>query len=210
MRKPHSDSAETARLLDLAAAGDETAFDRLFERYRPIIWQTVDRRLGPRVRARVDPSDVVQETHIDVYQRLGEFLRRRPMPFRLWVLKTAHERLLKIERYHLGTAKRSIYREVPLPDSSSLELAGRFATSGYLPSSRMRREELARQMRLILGRLSRQDREIILLRNFDSLSNQEAACLLELSPEAAKKRYTRALLRLQQLISQSGLRGSEP
>jgi RNA polymerase sigma-70 factor (ECF subfamily) len=44
------------------------------------------------------------------------------------------------------------------------------------------------------------DREIIALRNFEELSNQESAEVLGLSPDAARKRYVRALKRLQAVL----------
>jgi DNA-directed RNA polymerase specialized sigma24 family protein len=53
------------------------------------------------------------------------------------------------------------------------------------------------------------DREIILLRTLEGLSNDEAAYLLEIAPEAAKKRYTRALLRLHKLLKERGIRESQ-
>jgi len=202
------DSSETCRLLESVIAGDAAAFERLFERHRPAIRRAVQRRLGPMVRPRADPSDVVQETQLEALRRLDDFLSRRPMPFGLWLLKTAHERLLKIERRHLEAAKRSARREVPLPDSSSLHL-GQLIARGPTPSVQLERRELAQRVRALLAQLTEPDREIIFLRNFDGLSNKEAACLLELSPEAAKKRYARALLRLETLMGQSGLTESE-
>jgi len=202
------DSSETSRLLELAQTGDSAAFERLFERHRPAIRRSVERRLGPIVRPRADASDVVQETQIEAFRRLEEYLRRRPMPFRLWVLKTAHERLLKIERHHLQAAKRSARREVPLPDSSSAYLC-QLVARGPTPSAQIGRRELAQRIRSVLAQLAEPDREIIFLRNFDGLSNKDVACLLELSPDAAKKRYARALLRLEKLMGQSGLTESE-
>jgi hypothetical protein len=46
------------------------------------------------------------------------------MPFSIWLLKTAHEQLLKVEREHLKTAKRSIDRELPLSHDSSIAFTG--------------------------------------------------------------------------------------
>jgi RNA polymerase sigma-70 factor (ECF subfamily) len=210
MAQVGSDSSETCRLLHLACAGDAAAFEQLFERYRASLLRVIARRLGPQIRPRVDASDVVQDTQLAIFERLHDYLRLRPMPFRLWVLKTAHERLRKIEHYHVNTAKRSRQREVPLPDSSSLFLARQFTADGSSPSGHFKRGELARRIRLVLAELSAADREIILLRNFDGLSNLEVAYLLELGPATAKKRYARALLRLQKLLHKAGFTESKP
>src|SRR5258708_5691482 len=118
-----SDSEDTVRLLVQAQAGDRGAFEQLFARHRPFLRQVVSLRIDPRLRARVDPSDVVQETQLEAYRRLGDFLQRQPMPFRIWLRKTACERLLKIREHHVAAARRSLQREVQLPDRSSLLLA---------------------------------------------------------------------------------------
>jgi RNA polymerase sigma-70 factor (ECF subfamily) len=98
-------------------------------------------------------------------------------------------------------------REVLLPDRSSLELAQRLVASGASPSESIARRELARRIQEALARLSQTDREILLMRYVENLSNREAAYLLEIDPDAASKRHGRALLRLQKVLS--GMRPSE-
>jgi RNA polymerase sigma-70 factor (ECF subfamily) len=199
-----TDSEETARLLQESHAGNDAAFEQLLERHRPRLLASVRRRLNPKLLRRIDPSDVVQETHLEVLRRRDDYLERQPMPFSLWLLKTAHQRVLRIERDHLRTAKRAIDRELPLPDESTMALAQRFVADGTSPSRQLRRQEAARHIRRTLARLSETNREIILLRNFEGLSNTEASQLLEISEDAAKKRYTRAVLQLQRLLHNDG------
>ena len=204
------DSTETFRLLERARLGDTQALEKLFQEHRPALRRAIERRLDPRLLPRVDVSDIVQEAQLEAFNRLDGFLQRRPMPFRLWLLKTAHERLLKLVRRHLDAAKRTIYREVPLPDRSSLHLAQRLVARGAAPSSQARHDELAHRVRVALAELPETDREIVLLRNFEGLSNQEVSLLLEICPEAAKKRYARALLRLRKALNANGLSESQP
>src|SRR6516164_9561444 len=104
------DSTETRNLLRQIEAGDRQAFERLFDRYQAYLRQVVEVRLDPRVRARVDPSDVVQETQLEAFRRLPDYLTRRPMPFRLWLRKTAQERLLVTRRQHLEAGRRAVDR----------------------------------------------------------------------------------------------------
>src|SRR5262249_32784208 len=92
------DSAETRALLEAVRAGDAEALGKLLDRPRPALRDFVEVHLDPRIRARVDPSDVVQETQVELVRRLDDFLAKRPMPFRLWVRKKAHERLLNLRR----------------------------------------------------------------------------------------------------------------
>src|SRR5262249_45629528 len=85
------DSDETPGLREEARAGDRRAFDRLLAGHRAELRQFVELRMDPRMRGRVDASDVVQETQLEVYRRLEDFLDRRPMPFHVWLRKTAHQ-----------------------------------------------------------------------------------------------------------------------
>src|SRR5262249_17783475 len=131
------DSAETQTLLLKAHKGDRQAFEELFTRHRAGLRWSIELRLDCKIRARGDPSDVVQETHLEVYRRLPDYLERRPMPFRLWLRKTAYERLLKIQRHHVKTARRAVGREVPLPEQSSILLANQLLATGPTPSQQI-------------------------------------------------------------------------
>lgn len=195
------DSAETQRLLQQIRAGRRDAYDRLFDRHRAFLRGMIERRLDPRLGARLDPSDVVQETQMEAFRRLPDYLDRQAMPFRLWLQKTALERLLNLRRDHVEAARRAVDREVLLPDRSSAALAERLAASGTSPSEGFAKHELARQIQEALASLSQNDREILLMRYVENFSNQEVAYLLEIHPDTASKRHGRALLRLQKTLS---------
>jgi RNA polymerase sigma-70 factor (ECF subfamily) len=204
------DSDETRGLLEEARTGDRRAFDRLLARHRPELRQFVELRMDPRMRGRVDASDVVQETQLEVYRRLADFLDRRPMPFHVWLRKTAYERLLMARRQHIEAAQRAVGREVPLPEQSSLLLAQRLLPRGSTPSQRLGRRELARRVHQLLEQLPEADREILFMRNFEERSYPEIACILDIEPAAARKRHGRALIRLHALLAQAGLMDPQP
>jgi RNA polymerase sigma-70 factor (ECF subfamily) len=210
MVDPAPDSAETQALLDQVRAGNRTAFDLLFAHHRAFLRQVVELRMDPKLRPRVDPSDVVQEAQLDAFRQLGDFLDRRPMPFRLWLRKTAQQRLLKVQRRHVETARRAVGRELALPERSSLVLAQQLLASGSTPSERLGRGEATRRVRQAVAQLPVADREILLLRDFEGLSNQEVAHLLRVDPAAASKRHARALLRLRQVLLAGGLTELQP
>ncbi|MGE0529203.1 MAG: RNA polymerase sigma factor [Bdellovibrionales bacterium] len=79
------DSTATRDLLEKAASGDRTAFDHLVQRHRNFLLSVLERRLDSRLAARLDASDLLQDTHVKVFAKLPGFLQRRPMPFRLWL-----------------------------------------------------------------------------------------------------------------------------
>ena len=203
------DSAETTRLLQRAQGGDPSAFDQLFERHRPDLCRMVDLRFDEKLRSRVDPSDVVQEAQLEAFRRLADFLDRQPMPFWLWLRKTAYERLLNIRRDHLKAACRQLDREVPLPDRSSLLLAQQLLAGGSTPSQRFAQREYEQRVRQAVAGLPEADREILLMRNVEGLAHQEVGCLLGISHANARKRYGRALLQLRKLLVENGLTESQ-
>src|ERR1700719_2584441 len=108
MAEVEPDSAQTCGLLEQVHNGDRQALEQLLVRYRPDLHSFVDFHLDPKLRTRVDPSDVVQETQLEVVRRMDDFLKRRPMPFHLWIRKTAYERLLNLRRDHRTRARRSV------------------------------------------------------------------------------------------------------
>jgi RNA polymerase sigma-70 factor (ECF subfamily) len=201
------DSAETERLLQRIEAGDRQAFEVLFARHRDYLCRVVELRLDPRLRARLGTSDVIQEAQLEAFRRLDDYLERRPMSFRLWLRKTACERLLMLRRFHLRAERRTVKREVALPDRSSLMLIQQLFAAGSTPSERVGREELSRRVSEVMSQLSETDWEVLVMRNLEALSNQAVAELLGIDPAAASQRYGRALLRLRKLLLAHGLMG---
>jgi RNA polymerase sigma-70 factor (ECF subfamily) len=203
------DSETTCALLERIRDGDRTAFEELFARHRPLLRQLVEIRIDARLRARVDPSDVVQDAHLEAFRRLPDFLERKPMPFRLWLQKTAQERLRMAERQHLEAARRAVGRERNVDGANWVLLAPELAAPGPSPSQHLAQGELARRVREAVGRLAEADRDVLLMRTFEGLSYEEVACLLDIDPAAARKRHGRALLRLHRLLKESGLTESQ-
>jgi RNA polymerase sigma-70 factor (ECF subfamily) len=209
MDLPRPDPDETGRLLTQVMAGDRQALDHLLALHRGFLRRAVELRLDARVRARLDASDVVQEAQLEATQRIGDYLRRQPMPFHVWLEKTAFETLLRLRRQHVEAACRSVENEVPLPGRSSVRLAHLLLGRGPAPSQNLRDQELAHQVQQGMAGLSEEDREVLLLRGFEGLTNEEAGLILGIEPAAVSKRYTRALLRLRKLMGAVAAHGGE-
>jgi RNA polymerase sigma-70 factor (ECF subfamily) len=209
MHDVQPDSQETQALLQLIRGGDRQAFEQLFARHQDYLHRLVELRLDPRLRSRVDPADVVQEAHLEALNRLNTYLERPALPFRLWLRQIAFDRALKARRQHLTTARRALGREVPLPERSSLVLARQLLAGGSTPSQRLDHRELAHRLRQAVAQLPDADREVVMMRHFEGLSNQEVACLLRIDPGTASKRHGRALLRLHRILFEDGLTESQ-
>lgn len=196
-----SPSPDTELLVEQARQGDRRALDLLFSRNRGRLRRLVELRLDPRLQARVDASDILQEAYLDAVKRLPEQLENPRIPFFLWLRLLVGERLLQLHRHHLGTQMRDAAREVslsrgPLPAASSAALAASLLGQITSPSQAIVRAERRLKLQEALNALEPVDREVLTLRHFEQLSTEETALLLEISRAAAAKRYVRALQRL--------------
>jgi RNA polymerase sigma-70 factor (ECF subfamily) len=206
------DAAETQNLLHRVAQADASATDQLWERYRPALRRMIDLRLDQAVSRRVDASDVVQEVLLKANQRLGEYLRDPVLPFHLWLRAIARDRVIDAHRRHRVSAKRTVDRErglyvgqggAELAECSSLDLAAKLRDSALTPAAEALRRELENRFHDALLCLEDDDREIILLRHFEQVSNGEAAQALGLSEAAAGMRHLRALRRLRTVLGET-------
>jgi RNA polymerase sigma-70 factor, ECF subfamily len=127
----------------------------------------------------------------------------------VWVRRRAYERLLNLQRDQ-RRARRSVERDVALPEGSSLLLAGPLVAGGLSPSQQVAAREFAERVARAVAELAEADREILLMRHGEQLPYEEIACLLDIEPAAARKRYGRALIRLQKVLADHGLLGSRP
>jgi len=171
----------------------------LLESFRPRLQRMLALRLDPRLRSRVDPEDVLQEAFAEVVGRFDDYRAARPMPFFVWVRFLTAQRLAKVHRRHLGAARRDAGREVgrragPAASSESLALA--MGAEGPSPSTAVARLELYDRVRAAIDGLAAEDREVVALRFFERLSNEETAAVLGLSASGVSKRLASALLRL--------------
>ncbi len=196
-----NDSDVTRELLRRVHDGDNDALQKLLETQRDYLRRLVDLRMENELRGRVDPSDVVQETLIVISRRVDDFIVRQPTSFRLWVRRKAIERLIEVRRKHLAD-KRSVRRELKLSDASSMAVARGFMAG--LPNRSLERREMVNRVRGAIEELGELDREVILLRHVEELSNHEVAEILDIDPDTASKRYGRAVRRLATKMNELG------
>jgi RNA polymerase sigma-70 factor (ECF subfamily) len=166
----------------------------------------VDLRLDPALARRVDASDIVQEALIEANRRLAEYLRNPVMPFHLWLRHLAKDRMIDAHRRHREAQRRSLDREQALRpaawsgDESSVQLMAQLVDRERTPASAAMEQELRRRFEAALAELSDDDREVILMRHHERLSNQEVAAALHVTESAASMRYLRAQRRLRSLL----------
>jgi RNA polymerase sigma-70 factor (ECF subfamily) len=201
------DAEQTRSLLDRAKTGDAAAVDDLLAGHREPLRRAVELRLDPALARRVDASDIVQDVLLEANRRLREYLQNPAMPFQLWLRHLAKDRLIDAHRFHRKAQRRSLDREQAgqppaWAQSSSVQLIAQLLDPEKTPATAAVQQELERRLQSAVAELDDADREVILMRHFEGLGNQEVAAALELTEAAASMRYLRALRRLRTALLQ--------
>ena len=178
-------------------AGDDAVMARLLERYRERLLRMVHFRLDPRLAGRIDAEDVLQESYLEAGKRLQAF-RDDDKPFLVWIRLMTQQTMIDLHRKHLGAKMRNAGREIAAPKSGTL--SGFFVGHFTSPSQAVMREELRAKVEQALESMDEIDREVLLLRHFEELSNKEAAAVLGIQENAASNRYVRALVRMKGIL----------
>ena len=192
-------------LLERAAARDPVAMGELFELHRDRLRRLVNLRMDHRLQGRLDPSDVLQEAFLEYASSLPEYAKKPDAPFYVWLRCITGRKLHALHRKHLGTRMRDAGRDVSLfngalPEASSVSLAAQLLGKLTAPSQAMLRAELQLQVQQALNEMEPIDREVLALRHYEQLNNQETAQVLGLSEAAASIRFMRALRRLKEQL----------
>jgi RNA polymerase sigma-70 factor (ECF subfamily) len=193
-------------LLVRLRSGGGDALAEVFSSQRDRLRRMVCWRLDPRLNGRLDPSDVLQEVYLDASRRLPAYLDQPALPVALWLRVLTGRRLIELHRQHLGARMRSAGQEVSLDQPGwACANAGSLASQliGHLtsPSQAAARAETAVRLTRALEEMDPIDREVLVLRHFDELTNNEVAEVLGLQKAAASNRYVRALKRLKEILA---------
>jgi len=196
-----TDSELPGDLLAAAGAGDLPARDRLLLRYQPWLALLARVQLGPRLKSKIDPSDVVQQTLLEACRALPQFRGRTEPEFQAWLRQILAHVLAHADRHFHGTQKRAADRELSLDQElarSSQRIGNMLADSASSPSQKAVRHEQAVRLAEVLARLPEDYREVIILRNLEGLSHEETAERLGRSTGAVRMLWVRALNRLRE------------
>jgi len=182
-------------------SGDDQALAPLFELHRERLQRMVHYRLDPRLVGRIDAEDVLQESYLEAGKRLAAF-RDDDKPFFVWMRLITQQTMIDLHRKHLGAKMRNAGREVSAPASHTM--SGFFVGHFTSPSQAVMREEARQKIEQALDSMDEIDREVLVLRHFEELSNKEAADVLGIQENAASNRYVRALGRLKGFLTGLG------
>src|SRR5262245_52087454 len=102
---------ETEALFARAAAGDSAAWGALLAPHQERLVRMVAFRMDPRLRGRVDPSDIVPDAFVEAAAHRLEYFATPALPLFAWLRGVTSNKLLEVHRHHLGTRMRDAKRE---------------------------------------------------------------------------------------------------
>ena len=195
------------QLLNRAAAGDNESLGRLMQRYSERLVRVVKFRMDDRLRGRLDPADVVQESFLEATKRFDYYLKNRKSSFFLWLRYLTLQKLAELHRHHFGVHARDQRREVSIfkkfySQTTSAQIASQLLGDHTSPSQAFVRNETKIQIQNALSSMDELDQEVLSLRHFERLSNVEVAETLGIATSAASKRFLRAIQRLKSIVEQ--------
>jgi RNA polymerase sigma-70 factor (ECF subfamily) len=188
-----------AQWLPAARAGSAEALGQLLEAYRNYLLWIATRQLDPDLKAKGGASDLVQETFLKAQQHFNQFQGEGEGDLKAWLRQLLLNNVADFTRMYQETAKRRVGREAPLAaDSTGPDLAGRIAADTPSPSGQAIQKEQFRAIQEALARLPEEYRQVIVYRYQEERSFEEIGRLMNLTPNAARKLWVRAIKRLQQ------------
>lgn len=159
------------------AQEDPQAFKRLYDHYFPRLYAYVSYRVG-RVQ---DTEDLVAETFLKAIEGIDSFEWRHENSFAAWLFSIARNLISNFYR------QKQRWETVPLDESPDLQ------TSKLLPDDVVLQKEKFQSLRRLIGTLTPRQQEIITLRFFGGLRNQEIAEVLGIDERTVSAHLCRGL-----------------
>jgi RNA polymerase sigma-70 factor (ECF subfamily) len=206
LQNPQTDGHPSSPLLELltrARDGDAGARDRLFEKCRSYVGLVARAQVESWMNAKVDASDLVQQTLLEVHRGLDRFRGQTEAEWLAWLRMILKNNAADFVRRYRGTAKRQARREISMrvaaPDASD-EFLRDPADPGESPSQVVMRREQEIELADAISQLAEDYQEVIMLRNLQRLPFDEVARRMGRSRPATQMLWMRALRKLQETL----------
>ena len=189
-------------MADADAQGMETLTAAWLEN-RARLLRLVNLQMSDELRRRMTADDMLQEAYLHCCRNAQYFARHTDVPVYAKLRIMTMQAIVTAGRRLVLAARRDVRQEVS--PEANIDAWANFADTLTSPLSHLIRQERRAIVRRVLAQLSPSDRDIISMRHFEELGNNECAALLQISPAAASVRYVRAIKRMTSLLGDSAL-----
>ena len=190
-------------LIQQARQGDTESRDRLFALCRSYLEIVARSQVESSLRAKVDASDLVQETLLEAFRDFQRFGGHSEQEWLAWLKRILTHNAADFIRRYRGTAKRQARREVPIrgpQDTTFVHGAAEPAAPSPTPSQEFLRIDDELRVTAALAELPVDYQEVIVLRNLERLPFNEVAERMERSRPAVQMLWIRAIKKLQEAL----------
>ena len=174
------------------------------ECFRSYLLLLAQMRLDRKLRGKLDPSDIVQQTLLEAHQALESFRGGDTAVQAAWLRQVLARNIANAVR-DLTRAKRDVRKERSLQtdlDASASKLENWLAANQSSPSQKAERHESALRLAEALAQLPETQREAVVLRHFQGLSLAEIAAQLECTTAAVTGLLHRGLKNLRKSLTE--------
>lgn len=193
-RFPSQEGSKWRSLLDNARRGDARSLRQILDLLNPYLLRIARRELAPKVRVKHSPSDVVQQSLIEVSRALPTFAGHEPTEFLAWAKRILENNALDVHRRFVRSRKRTVSRERSIQDRDARDRLAQMAVAKKdSPSQAATLRESRDRIRRALESLSDEHRAVIGLRDFEQLTYAEIAARMSPSERAVRMLHLRAL-----------------
>ena len=189
------DNKIDCKTIKLAKSGDEAAISKIVDKFHSYLLFVANNQLDPALAGRASPSDVVQDTVVQLPQKIRDFNGNSELELKAWLRAALCNTVKNTRRYHLQQ-KRSVAREVKLPSS-------KFKDDALTPSKELQSRERLSEVENGLKKLSEKDREVLRMRHEEGWTFAEIGKVLSISTDAARMSWGRAIERLKKQIEKT-------
>src|SRR5262245_2572735 len=206
-----SENFDVAALLAEAREGDQASLGELLTHYRRYLLLLATTQFEKRLKPRVSPSDIVQETMLKAQRHIGQFRGQSEKELLAWLRQILATRMAHFIEQHLLAAKRNIRREISLDrfgaalERSASHLNSMLQAESQTPSAVVSQREDAVLLADLLAQLPPQHRDVLVWRNLQGLSFEEIAARLDRTPGATRMLWLRAIERLRAIFRKEKL-----
>jgi len=200
-------ASEVDRLFASARAGSNSGLGRLLTLYTNYLKLLVAAQLDARLKARISPSDIVQEAYFEAHRDFGQFRGESTAEFVAWLRKIVVNNVLRVVEQHVRAEKRDVRREVSLEEvgrkleESTVRLDALIAAQVDSPSGCAVKREREILLADALAGLEPDYRDVIVLRHIEALPFDEVAARMGRSSGAVRMLWLRALKKLRDSLS---------
>ena len=195
-----SNESEFSTLLRKARNGDHDALAMLLDQYREYLLAIANAKMDDRIRSKLGSSDIVQDSLISAQKHFIQFEGDQPDQLKAWLKRILSNDVVEAGRHYRDTAKRRVSREQAI-DSESQDRRP-IIDPHNTPRTHALQSEESVKLEEAMSLLSEPFQTVLRLRNWEQLSFKQIGEKMDRSEEAARKLWTRAILRLQELLAE--------